>query len=587
MSTRRVCDGYLPDLANDAGKPTPSIKPISRRALAVAIRHINAVGPTARILSPSSYLENDSACFDFFRFRVTTVPLGHKDSAHSLGGFWNCTLLQASHAEPAVWHAVAALGALYRQWEILSSGSSGALLKLDAAMVHFQDGTDVQPRCNASNDSKFDVDSQSSRLASQANSCYARSLGLAKNIRDPRAILVLSLALAATANLSGKWIDSSIHIQAGQNILANITEEATRRPRTDVEVTSAESLAKLGLQWITRSDQSAPYPYEDAQSMEDDPATFFDYARQPAFQGMHEANFALVGILQRILSTAGVHDHHEGSRQKMGNDGPSPSRQTERAILRELRVWEHQTAGVLSSSPPNSLRRTLDYLSLKLLHAGTRLLIAGNVMSSTHSELNWDSCLPYFERVVALTALILRTEAQANPLLPPVMSLDEPAINLVLFITASRCRHPLIRRRALALLCGARRIEGLWMSTSTGAAVARIIELEEGSLTMSADVARAFRRKWNDIETDIIRTIELEVLDPWSWLGDSAPWMVATSSWDIPGDLVVPMSRRISQVDVSARYDPRVGKSTGELELTMAEREENGEQRKVKILINF
>lgn len=52
-----------------------------------------------------------------------------------------------------------------------------------------------------------------------------------------------------------------------------------------------------------------------------------------------------------------------------------------------------------------------------------------------------------------------------------------------LYLIATKCRHPQIRRRAIALLRGTVRREGLWDSQETAAIAERIMEYEEAELT--------------------------------------------------------------------------------------------------------
>lgn len=49
-----------------------------------------------------------------------------------------------------------------------------------------------------------------------------------------------------------------------------------------------------------------------------------------------------------------------------------------------------------------------------------------------------------------------------------------------LFLTACRCRDPVIRRRAVALLLNCRRREGVWDSNGAGMVAVQVVKLEEG-----------------------------------------------------------------------------------------------------------
>ncbi|KAJ4418696.1 hypothetical protein N0V82_005367 [Gnomoniopsis sp. IMI 355080] len=594
--SKRVCDGYLAPTPPQSRSPPPgpgsskASKPLSRRALALAVRQLNAPGPSARLLSPSSYLSDDVACFDFFRFRLTTGESGSKDS-QTVRGFWNSTLLQASHAEPAVWHAVAALGALYRKWEVVSSGSKCRYTSPGSGTVKYVD--DADPSTSSSTDDEIESDHgrtiglHSVRLAEQAGICYTKALSLAKSVRDPSLMLVLSLALAATANLSGKWIDSSVHYQAGQRIMSQFRRDVPGEPMTELQINAAESLAKLGLQLVSFQEQSAPYPCIEIQEVsvsatgEPFPRTLVSSQDQRVW-GLHRANIELVDIIRRILLEAGRYNPG-GLSDPMDNN----RKQVQLAIIHDLEKWELDIIHVLSNTADPTNRTRLDLLSIKLLHTIARLFIAASVMSpETHSEVSWDNHLAHFDRILTLVALILRTEAQQNPFLLSVMSLDEPAINMALWVTATRCRHPAVRRRALQLLRDARRLEGVWMSTSAAAAAERMVEIEESGLDVPLTSQTVPR--WVELEPTLIAKIAAEEYEPRSWLGPEAEWAVeAASKWDVPGEVLVPLERRITQVDVTAEYDAHIGRSRGDLVLTFAGPDECGLLRRGRVSVYF
>lgn len=593
-SSKRVCDGYLAHNSTHRRSPSHGAgckarKTLSRRALASVVRQLHAPGPSARLLSPSPYLSDDVACYDFFRFRLTTAA---SESRHSqtTRGFWNSTLLQVSHAEPAVWHAVAALGALYRKWEVISKDSEIARAS-QTLPTEYLDDTDWSTSSSRKDGDNLrlidDLDSHSVRLAEQAGVCYTRALSLAKSVRDASSMLVLSLALAATANLSGKWLDSSVHYQAGQRIMSQMRREIPGKPMTEVQIHAAESLAKLGLQLVSFQEQSTPYPCGEIQeagmnsSGEPFPRSLVSSHDQRGW-GLHRANIELVDIIRRILNEAGLYIPGDLPMQPLTDNHI----QIQLAIIRDLEAWQHGTCHVLSNTTDTCTHRTtLDLLSIKLLHTLARLLVAASVMRpDLHTELSWDTHLAYFDRIVALSALILRTEQHQNPLLLSVMSLDEPALNMALWITATRCRQPVVRHRALQLLRGARRLEGVWMSTSAAAAAEKMIAIEE---ERGIDNTPLMAR-WAAIESALVAGIEAEDHEPRSWLGQEAKWAMTTASqWDSPGEILVPLERRITQVDVTGEYDPHIGRSRADMMLLFAGRDERGLLRRERVSVYF
>ncbi len=162
VRAKRTCDGYLSETA-----------PLSRRDLAVVVRQLQIVGPAARVLGGPQPAE-DPACFDFFRTRTADMT-----GTFFPSDFWSRLVLQAAHAEPAIWRVAVALGAMHRFGE-------GASQRQDAA--HFK---------------QF------------ALGHYAQAMAMAREIREPQMLLISSVAFAALANMAGRFADSQVHVKAG------------------------------------------------------------------------------------------------------------------------------------------------------------------------------------------------------------------------------------------------------------------------------------------------------------------------------------------------------------------------------------
>ncbi|KAF4460397.1 hypothetical protein FALBO_12814 [Fusarium albosuccineum] len=196
--SKRVCDGYLPE-----------DNFMSRRQLADRIKTLSVVGPVSRALShsPSSsnplsrpVSPNDTIYFDLFR--RATVP-----STCNLfpSSFWQETVMQLAHIEPAIWHAAVTLGTLHQKAEELSQGK----------------GVDA--------------------LSHRAITHYGKAMALAKDLDSPTKIVTLPIALVGAANMNGT------HIQ-GLGVLGG-------------------SLMRVDVLAMTFSDSDSPYPYEESTSV--------------------------------------------------------------------------------------------------------------------------------------------------------------------------------------------------------------------------------------------------------------------------------------------------------------------------------
>ncbi|ROV90483.1 hypothetical protein VMCG_09811 [Cytospora schulzeri] len=587
----RVCDGYLPtntqlgDLGGNADCTLSSSnlklnnKPISRRALAQAVRQLNIVGPISRVLAGSQLPEDAVSCFDFFRFRVGTLAgAGIPGSVDSNHGFWGSTLLQTAHAESAVWNAVAALGALQRRWEVVSCTPIAPLSAGD---------------CNGGGGVVTGLDLVISvQLADLASSCYIKALSLASSIRDSRYMLALSIALAVVASLAGKWSDNQVHIRAGQSLVSQILVQANDKPVTELEINDAiECLAKLGLQWASFSEIRAPYPYADSLQAE-----WAIVKEDQAIRTIHQSLTVLLDISRRLLAKAGVKDSRHMSLEASGNpegdlfNNVSMDEERDR-ILGDFVGWGQQTLQVLTTTTRRTQPAYTKLLILKLHHTFVHLLMVVGIARDNYNELSWDNCLGHFERIITLSVLILQSQIQTNPLTLSAVSLDEPGIIMPLWLTVSRCRHPILRRRALGLLRSARRQEGMWMSTSS-AVVAEILVAveEEGSPKVSMPILVSefcSTELCTTLEMELAKLIAAEDYEPQSWLLGRG-FGLARTNWEVPGMVLVPLRKRVTEVSIFCEpYDPRSMESCAEVTLMFAETDAAGELRNQSISVKF
>ena len=116
-------------------------------------------------------------------------------------------------------------------------------------------------------------------------------------------------------------------------------------------------------------------------------------------------------------------------------------------------------------------------------------IVASKVLGN---ECAWDKQIETFKRCVELASLIVEFPLSdlGKDKRSPEFSLDRNII-APMYATAHRCRDPIIRREAVAILYAASRQEGVWNSTLTARVAERLIGIEEeglGSVTCAQDV---------------------------------------------------------------------------------------------------
>lgn len=130
--------------------------------------------------------------------------------------------------------------------------------------------------------------------------------------------------------------------------------------------------------------------------------------------------------------------------------------------------------------------------TLEVSHGVAMIYLNVSNVNVYHDETAWDRLTEHYERVVDLAALIIKSTTSDKSTIRrgPDFTLD---MNIVapLYAVAHKCRHPVIRRKAVSLLYAAPRQEGIWDSILTARVAERLIGIEEaglGNVTRCEDV---------------------------------------------------------------------------------------------------
>jgi hypothetical protein len=106
-----------------------------------------------------------------------------------------------------------------------------------------------------------------------------------------------------------------------------------------------------------------------------------------------------------------------------------------------------------------------------------------------NNQTGWDEFRPVFEEIVNLAAAIVEVDNPASDrtaLFSADMGITGPLYDVV-----ARCRHPVTRRKAIAVLKHGVRQEGIWNSFLTAKIAERVMEIEEqgcGEVKEEADI---------------------------------------------------------------------------------------------------
>ena len=130
--------------------------------------------------------------------------------------------------------------------------------------------------------------------------------------------------------------------------------------------------------------------------------------------------------------------------------------------------------------------------TLEISHSFAMIYLNPSAVNVFNDETSWDMFTEHYERVVTLAALIIKSSNcdKVTKKRGPDFTLD---MNIVapLYAVAHKCRHPVIRRKAVSLLYAGPRQEGIWDSILTARVAERLIGIEEaglGNVTRCEDI---------------------------------------------------------------------------------------------------
>lgn len=112
--------------------------------------------------------------------------------------------------------------------------------------------------------------------------------------------------------------------------------------------------------------------------------------------------------------------------------------------------------------------------SVRKVQCLSTLVYLSNILSAF--ETTYDEYTVHFQQIVATSEIILRLSQTNKPHMPFYQL--EPGIFQAIYLTGSKCRHPILRRQALELLDQIG-IEGPWHNRAMRQVLQRGIEIEE------------------------------------------------------------------------------------------------------------
>ncbi|RAK79734.1 Zn(II)2Cys6 transcription factor [Aspergillus fijiensis CBS 313.89] len=419
-STGRNCDGYG-DLALKQ-----MIKPPHLLQMSSAWEQVS--GNTIEI-------EN----FAFFRSVTTTDLAGFFDI-----GFWTGKLLQLAHQYPALWHAMTAL-----------------------ACVHHDFVTDRTPSTVAR---VGDTPNMGFALVQFNKSIQSlRELLSRPSVTRLDKVVALSTCLLFTcmASLQGRQWQAFVHINSGLKMFHHWDLGVRKSKRLDHD----REVDLLLVAFTQLDTQARPYlPNQRNNFQWTDSQIVLSSAKEP-FRSLLDAYLSLEVHFNSLM------------RLMMSKEFANPARVAENLVKKQkcaddFEQWDVRLSGFVSSAAPSETDdRALDLLYIRRIFAHVFLSL-----DFTKGELCHDDFFEDYKRMLNLATKLLddlnsTPQASKNTSHPNFClstTVAEP-----LFLIATRCREPTVRRNALRLLQRYPRREGICEGMVAAKIAETMIDIEE------------------------------------------------------------------------------------------------------------
>ncbi|KUJ10876.1 uncharacterized protein LY89DRAFT_787223 [Mollisia scopiformis] len=454
-STGRKCDGYVVS-TNDRTSKSPSPP---RSSTPVVNNTVSRTSLPRMTFVPFQASKSELRAFRYFQQETIPEICGFYREE-----FWFKSVLQACHHNPAIRHAAIALGSLHEK--------------------------SVDPA--ASNHSE-DLIEGGFPLQQYNKSIQALLKPVPGSFLKPQqkvdVALITCILFACFDALRGHLGTVFDHIDGGVKILSELQNKPNSVIHNDEEISATSLFAPMSTLNVlfTRLDiQGSSMMGARRLRLVPGPAhdPLIETAAIPAeFYSFEEARESQDNIFRCW---------HLDFRRTLTNGaefpfGEVPTKEDAKFLKitysQKLEQWSETYERFLLANPE---KRDLpaDHM-LQLLNTFIWIHADVDHAASAEDETTWDQYTTQFRQIVYHATVIIASTSFITQR-KTLFSLDTMIISPLYFV-GSRCRHPEIRRDAIACLYTANRQEGLWESRTLARVAQRVLEIEEEGMGILVD----------------------------------------------------------------------------------------------------
>lgn len=415
---------------------------------------IEILGDPERCLDVVPGTPNEIRALEFFHDRTAPGLSSYFDA-----DFWTRLVLQISHTEPAIKHAMVAVGSLHQQREL----GIVPVPMLRSIVVRDPLALTVPVTKHATNhNDPFAL--------TQYNKAIVH---LSQRLKDPAVgteIALLACILFVCVEFLRGDVEPAIrHFKSGMSIAtASLSKKGATRALATTQSIKANMLPFFNrlelLSTLFGNDADWDYPVEPQDAV------------PRKFTSLKDARDSLVHLMNISLRFI----RYMKYRKYEGLALPDDISRKE-TLQRHVIIWQSTFDALLINSALSAKDR--DAAKVLRIHQLVVLIWLGACIHGDESSI--DAHMADFETAVSLgEAIQTHAGTQEQRQTYPTTFLFDMEIVSPLYYVAGKCRHPQLRRRAIALLRQTVRREGLWDSNMAAAIAERLMTIEEAHLTV-------------------------------------------------------------------------------------------------------
>lgn len=451
------------------------------------------------------FVRQEGLYFQLFQSHTTDELSGYFDSE-----FWSRLVLQECHMEPAIRYAVVALGALYKTLDKTTESppsSPSAVIEVDSARQHWEVAISYYS----------DAIKSLVRVAPQDS-------------RANRTSLMASVLLACFDSFIGHHRQAIHHIQIGLGLLEKLRAQRRQSfwsmPEEPVEDAIIQMFTRLAIQaksydmafhfpkpYVIQLIQPAAGPSSPI-SEAGSPVSLYRNPIPEVFSYLPDARLAWDALCEEMFRFTESQFALSSQNNPMGVL-PARLRQHGQTFMGKIEAWSSAFQPLLERRmlPGVNGQEKAAIAVLKMFHIMGKILF---LMTFSASEMQFDGYEAEFQMIVNLGLEVVGDEERRaaekrgchdprtcrhNDHIPDIFGGDayiakhiKPSFSAdlgivpPLYVVATKCRNPMIRRQAIQLLRSSSRREGMWDSELVARIGMWIMDIEEEQDTFLSPV---------------------------------------------------------------------------------------------------